>query len=208
MQSVLRTDGVITFDRRDFEAACADLMTLVRGQDEPALLIGVRTGGLHVAEAMARASGATVPVLPITSRRPSTRYKNVTAPARKLIATLPRAVLDRLRVMEHKFLTRKPQTGRPARAIDQGELDAFEQWVSRAGPEPTVVVVDDAVDTGATLGHVLDAIQARMPSGGILRAAALTVTTLYPAVMPDYVLLRQKLCRFPWSLDAGLARSC
>jgi hypoxanthine phosphoribosyltransferase len=208
MQTISHPGRVITLDRKDFETACADLLKLVRADLKPCLLVGVRTGGFVVAEAMARASAEDLPILPITCRRPSSRFKNVTAPARKLIASLPRPMLDHLRVIEHAVLTRKTRSERPVRMIDADELADFDVWAAGAGAAPNVVIVDDAVDTGATLARVTDVIRARMPPLGRLRTAAVTVTTTSPEAMPDYVLLRQKMCRFPWSLDAGVQQAC
>ena len=45
---------VRTLDRDAFEAACAELMRMVLRDGRPDALIGIRTGGLVVAEAMAR----------------------------------------------------------------------------------------------------------------------------------------------------------
>lgn len=207
MNAVSPGHGVVTFDDAGFEAACAALMRLVAAEGAPDLLIGVRTGGYHVAEAMVRATGAAVPILPITCRRPTTRYKALTAPGRRLIASLPRWILDKLRVIEHRLLTRKPRKT-SAREIDAAELTAFENWVANAGVAPVVVVVDDSVDTGVTLACVVDALRARMPRDGALRLAAITVTTENPIIRPDHVLLQRRLCRFPWSLDARMSQAC
>src|SRR5262249_3961034 len=59
-----------------FDKACAELMRLVESDYAPALLVGIRTGGLVVAEAMARFAAAPVTVLPLTSRRTSTATKS------------------------------------------------------------------------------------------------------------------------------------
>jgi hypoxanthine phosphoribosyltransferase len=66
-----------------------------------------------------------------------------------------------------------------------------------------VLIVDDSVDTGATMLHVMDTLRRQAGVPVTLATAAITVTTERPLVAPDYVLLRQQLCRFPWSLDAG-----
>jgi hypoxanthine phosphoribosyltransferase len=66
-----------------------------------------------------------------------------------------------------------------------------------------VLVVDDAVDSGATLIAVLDAVYKAAGSSKV-RSAAITVTTENPMVMPDYYLYHDEtLIRFPWSIDAN-----
>ena len=128
---------------------------------------------------------------------------NRLGPIKKLIAALPRPVVDRLRVIEHKILTKKQPARAPADnySFDQRELALLDDWLREAGPNPRIVVVDDAVDTGATLARVLDAVAHRAPDAEI-RSAVITVTTERPWATPRYTLYRRQLCRFPWSLDA------
>jgi hypoxanthine phosphoribosyltransferase len=85
--------------------------------------------------------------------------------------------------------------------FDQTELDILDDWLREVGPNPSIVVVDDAVDSGATLARVLDAVSQRAP-GAEIRSAVVTVTTPEPWVTPRYTLYSRQLCRFPWSLDA------
>lgn len=184
--------AVLTLDGHRFEAACASLWALASGENVPDLLIGIRTGGLVVAEAMARAAGAG-PVLALTCRRPSTAHKQRHGVARDLVARLPRPALDRLRLIEHAVLSRRPPT---LREIDPRELAKLDACGARA-----VVIVDDAVDSGATLAAVVAAVRARLPAAEI-RTAAIVVTTERPLIAPDYSLYRGQLCRFPWSLDS------
>ena len=198
----LKQQDVVTFDRDGFDEACAALMQLVTQDGWPDALIGIRTGGLYVAEAMAKSVSFSVPVMSLTCRRPSTKTKSKFGAAKKIISSLPRPVLDKLRVIEHAMLTKKPQKARPENySFDQGEMAILDDWLREAGPNPSIVVVDDAVDTGTTLSLVLDAVSQRAP-GGLIRSAVITVTTAKPWATPRYTLYRRQLCRFPWSLDA------
>jgi hypoxanthine phosphoribosyltransferase len=200
---------VITLDKDDFDTACAELMRVAEVDFQPDVMIGIRTGGLYVADAMAKAAERLMQVLPITCRRPSTRYKPFSAAARRLVAGLPRPILDQLRVVEHRLLTRKPAAPKPYH-FDAGELAGLRSWFHAwtAAEMPRILVVDDSVDTGATMQHVLELLRSEAGMAVAVRTAAITVTTERPTVMPDYVLLRQQLCRFPWSLDAGVQRAC
>ena len=65
-----------------------------------------------------------------------------------------------------------------------------------------ILVADDAVDSGVTLQTVLQELREIACRGTELRSVAITQTLPDPHVAPNYVLWRETLCRFPWSLDA------
>jgi len=206
---IARSAGVVSFDRKSFAEVCAELMRRVNRDRRPDVLIGIRTGGLVVAEAMARAAGGEVPVLAMTCRRPSSRRKPTSSTMRRLVAQLPRPILDRLRLAEHALLTRKSAVApRGEYQFAESELNCLEAWMATAGRQPSLLIVDDAVDSGTTLSVVLDAIRRRSPLAATIRSAAITVTTDRPLAMPDYALYHRQLCRFPWSLDAVIETSC
>lgn len=200
---ISRRPSVVTFDKDAFDEACATLMRLAVHEGCPDLLIGIKTGGLHVANSMAKAVGYSVPVLAITCRRPSSQYKSGLAGLKKLLTRLPRPVIDLLRVVEHKLLTgRAPSENIGDYQFDLAELAELERWLARSGPRPALLIVDDAIDTGTTLSLVLDAVRRRAPTEAKIASAVITVTTQRPRVLPDLTLYSGQLCRFPWSLDA------
>src|SRR5262249_37953779 len=155
------------------------------------------TGGMFVAEAMRDTVAADIPILPLTCRRPTTSNPARAMLARVLATTAPRPVLDRLRMAEHAVLTRRarraplPKLGR----LEEAEIYALGDWVRKAGPQPSLLVVDDAVDSGATLARIIEAVRSLAPAADI-RSAAIAVTTERPRVEPTYALYHQ-LCRFP-----------
>jgi hypoxanthine phosphoribosyltransferase len=122
-----------------FEAACADLMRLVESDYTPALLVGVRTGGLVVAEAMARAAAVAVPVLPLTCRRSTTGLKSRIPGLKALLTALPEPVRDAMRQAEHRLLAvRRPATAAPP--VDPGEAAAIGAWLADpAHPAPALL---------------------------------------------------------------------
>src|SRR6185437_8416913 len=113
---------VIEFDRSDLDAAGRQLFRRAAEDRPPDLVIGIPTGGMFVAEAVA-AAGAGIPLLPLTWRRPSTRHKARAAGLRRFVARLPRPVRDRARLVEHALLNARP-VARPSalRADDGGAL--------------------------------------------------------------------------------------
>jgi hypoxanthine-guanine phosphoribosyltransferase len=108
---------------------------------------------------------------------------------------------DWLRVMEHQLLTARKRAPTEPYAFDTGERQGLVDWLGRNRPQPVLLVVDDAVDSGATLMRVLAELRKLVPDGTVIRSAVVAVTTKTPLIEPDYVFHRQ-LCRFPWSLDA------
>jgi uncharacterized protein len=165
----------------------------------PVLLVGVRTGGLVVAETMARVS--SLPVLPLTCRRPTTAFKSRLPGLKPLLATLPESLLNALRRVEHRLASSHRGAAQPTQ-IDQAEAIAIGNWLRILSRGARVLVVDDAVDSGATLATVLQTLRDVCPPEVEVRTAVITVTTEDPVVAPDYTLYRGVLCRFPWSFDA------
>jgi hypoxanthine phosphoribosyltransferase len=188
-----------TLHGETFEQACADLMRLVEADYAPLLLVGIRTGGLVVAGAMASAASRDVPVLPLTCRRPTTATKSRLPLLREILRLMPLALLDLLRRIEHRRLAARSRQVSPE--VDHAEADAIGDYLARIDQPARILVVDDAVDSGMTLARVLQLLRAVCPSGTELRTAAVTQTLDHPQVRPDYVLFHE-LCRFPWSFDA------
>ncbi len=168
----------------------------------PNIVLGIRSGGFLVAELMAEALPTEAILLPITCRRPSTGKKKRFQAVKDLLMSLPNALTDRLRVLEHMLLTqmREPQA-RADFTPDANELGQIAHLLRLRGADARVLIVDDAVDSGATLLAVMNIVRDVMHPEAILKTAALTVTTSAPLVQPDYVMYRYVLCRFPWSLD-------
>ena len=188
-----------TLGQTAFDAACEELIGMVRRDYAPVLLVGVRTGGLVVAEAMARVT--SLPVLPLTCRRPSTAMKSRVPGLKPLLATLPEPLLNALRRAEHRLVSGHRRAAQPTQ-IDRTEAIAIGNWLRIVPDGARVLVVDDAVDSGLTLATVLRTLREECPPNIELRTAVITVTMKEPAVVPDYALYRGVLCRFPWSFDA------
>lgn len=194
---------VLDLDRTAFEEVCAELIRDAAAERRPDALIAIPTGGWHVAQAMARAVEGDVPVLALTCRRPSSRLKPGGAAVRRMVSGLPRPIVDRLRLAEHALLTRRPAAppAAPYEFVEQ-EIEALRQWLASGPGQPSLLVVDDAVDSGATLLQVVEAVRRHAPPGASVRTAVITVTTDWPLIQPEYRMFHRQLCRFPWSMDA------
>ena len=182
---------VLTVDNDRLRLLCRDLLERAgRLSGKPDCVIGIATGGVYVARILGSA-----PVFEIECRRPSTERKQAPA-ARKLLASLPSAVSDMLRKAEHYLLT----LGKHNDKREVKATTALKDYLS-ANPKAHVLVVDDAVDSGATMKAVVGWLESVAPEVSVT-TAAVTVTTPSPALRPDVAIFEKGiLCRFPWSAD-------
>jgi hypoxanthine phosphoribosyltransferase len=177
-------------------------MRVVERDYRPTLIVGVRTGGLAVAESMARHASAAAPVLPVTSRRASTDAKSRIPLLRVALGALPRPTANLLRRVEHRLLIASRSHHQRQQLIDHGEVAAIADWLTQSTLPSRVLVADDAVDSGVTLTTVVRHIAAACPPHTDIRTAVITQTLEEPVMQPDYCLFQNTLCRFPWSFDA------
>ena len=72
---------------------------------------------------------------------------------------------------------------------------------SNSSNPPLVLLIDDAIDTGATIQQARRQLLEQFPCI-TLRVAVITVTTPHPICDADFCLYHNRtLCRFPWSND-------
>jgi uncharacterized protein len=178
-------------------------MRLVEVDYTPILVVGIRTGGLVVAQSMIRAASTPLPVLALTCRRELTPVKSRLKPVRTLLSALPQPAADLLRRVEHRLITAPRACLARPRQIDRAEAAAIGARVTMLPLPAKLLVIDDAVDSGATLATALQVLRDVCPQATEIRSAVITQTLDHPIVRPDYVLHRGTLCRFPWSFDAA-----
>lgn len=195
--------SVITLKQPEFEAACASLMRMVMADYEPTLLVGVRTGGLVVAEAMARSLSRPVVLLPLTCQRPGTATKSRLPLLHEVLGAMPRGAVDAMRIVEHRLLASRRKRLAKTPHVDHDEAAAIAALLAEGTHKHRLLVVDDAVDSGATLATVVERLRSMCPSDTEIRTAVITVTLDSPRLLPDFVLHHRVLCRFPWSFDAA-----
>lgn len=158
----------------------------------PSLIIGVQSGGAEVSRRM-RPDFADVPYAEVRISRPSTRQKEQGL-THRLLRLMPLWLCDVLRIAESKVGEWRSHSAVPQRI---GQL-ALEAEVPAGS---TILVIDDAIDTGATLQTLTQYLAERYPQA-IVRIAVITVTTSSPVCDAHFALYRDHtLCRFPWSND-------
>lgn len=181
---------VITLHPDAFERACRRLADDVR-PFAPQLIIGILHGGGEVGRRVARCF-PEAEYVEVETHRPGKSRK---ASLKGLLRHMPAFLADMLRRIEmRRVQNRQPEE----RTVElPGDLAAILEKM----PERRILIVDDAVDSGATLKAVVGAVRRAAPQAGV-RSAVLTVTAQNPVEKPDYALWRDgSLIRFPWSFD-------
>lgn len=164
---------------------CAQLQATIESSGfHPDVLIPVPRGGNRVANRLF----TDIPRKPVTLIRPSKgKLKRSVA---SCLLLLPSCMRDALRIAEAKILVRK-RCHMDNTIIELPELSSGEK----------ILIVDDAVDSGATLKAIVEEFAKRYPDRDI-RTAVITITGTETTYRPDfYVLDNRTLIRTPWSID-------
>ena len=132
-----------------------------------------------------------------------TKVKSRLKQVRTLLSAVPQPVANLLRHVEHRLITAPRAHRAQPRQIDRTEVENIGHCVDDVTSRARILVIDDAVDSGATLATALQVLRDVCPPGTEIRSAVITQTLDRPIVRPDYVLHRGTLCRFPWSFDAA-----
>lgn len=192
--------SVRTFDEHALNEASIALNNQIFPNFLPEIIIGIRTGGFTVAEIMAKKALHKPVLLAISRQRASTQTKSKVKGLKGILRLLPYFITDFLRIAEHKRLNSKPADDSQPFAPDIDELVTL-RGVLRTRENYKILIVDDAIDSGATMKAVYDVVRAEANSACNIKTAAITVTTDSPLIQPNYTLYSHVLCRFPWSFD-------
>jgi hypothetical protein len=186
---------VITLSPSEFQDEARLLLQRIQEDFRPDLLIGIASGGLRVAQAMHGGEGPEI--LACRLRRPNTERKKFFA---WLLRCLPYTMTDRLRRLEDRRASAEPLRAAEATEDLLLDLDRIAKRAASIGAV-RIVVVDDAVDSGATLQCVVRELQSCVHESTQIRSAVLTRTRDNSLILPDYKLHQGVLFRFPWSFD-------
>lgn len=175
---------VLTLSSDSFSAACRRLEKACMSLN-PDIVLGIETGGRYVAEQML----TDIKHVYVKMQRPSTSVKSNTLSW--IISKLPRWSADLLRIFESYILAKRV----PHICKYEGSLPA------EISDSRRILIVDDAVDSGATMLAVKQAVESGVQEAEIY-CAAITITTDNPVFRPEVSLYQNVLIRFPWSKDA------
>lgn len=179
--------SVITLDNASFADACRRLRSLSNAAGfQPDAVIAIPRGGYRLLEH----GWPDIPKIDIEIRK--SRKFSLKKYASFFLRMLPLSWRDRIRVWDARRLVRRSSHISSSSIV----IPAISPSVSK------VLLVDDAVDSGATLLAVTQAIRDARPDLEV-RSAAITVTDDTPVAMPDFYLYHNStLVRMPWSIDA------
>lgn len=173
---------VLTLTPERFTEACRGLERMI--PTRPDVVLGIASGGVYVADEIF--SG--LPHAQVVCRRPSTSRKERHSRLTAMLRHMPIWMCDVLRRIEAHMLAGRERPV-PTVEVPRSVIDA-----------KTILVVDDAVDSGATMQAVVRAVEKANPVAHVV-TAAVVVTTKTPALRPDYHLYDNVLIRFPWAHD-------
>ena len=182
---------VITYNHKLLNSAIDCLASKIRrGEGELAYIVAIFQGGAYIGRSF-RSYFPEAQYYEITLSRPS-RIKGKLF--KWVVQNLPQWVLDQLRKFELKMQLLRRNVAEPQR-IGEVNLEISPK------PGDTILLLDDAIDTGATINKARKQILEKYPDVKI-RIACITVTTDNPICEADYTLYHNRtLCRFPWSID-------
>lgn len=191
---------VVTLQNDDFKKTCEDLSSVIKSDFIPDVIVGILTGGGYVGREVSKDMSilATPLYTEIRIQRKDTKKKGKGV-LHKILQILPYFILNWLRMAEMLYEDIKGKKIDPKR---EGTI-SFSEEVStylQSGIR-NVLIVDDAIDTGATLKMVKDFILEKFPCSNV-KIAVITVTGNHPLIDADYCLFHNRtLVRFPWSND-------
>ena len=131
--------------------------------------------------------------------RPGTRQKSQGL-AHRLLQHSPLWICNTLRIVESRVNEWRSKGKDPVRIGTIRLPDDIASTLSSPS-NPSILLIDDAIDTGATIQQARLQLLKQFPDITI-RVAVITVTIPHPICDADFCLYHNRtLCRFPWSND-------
>jgi len=192
--------SVVTLTPKLLTEACRQLSRRVRtGGCEPVLIVGILHGGAEVARLMKK-DFKNAAYCDIRLSRPSTRHKDK-GMGHSILQILPMCLCDILRILESRINEWRSKDKEPIRICEINLPEDISRLLWESDKGTTVLLVDDAIDTGATILQARRQLLENYPNINI-KVAVITVTTRHPSCDADFCLYHNRtLCRFPWSND-------
>ena len=191
---------IITLRNNEFDEACIRLAEKINSHQKPDAIIGVKTGGAVVAAKVYKNfldNGMTLKYYDVSASRNTSKVKKKYRLA-YIFHYLPETLLNLLRLVEHYFLKANMRIcSNQQRNIKLS--DALSGYIKKLN-KGYVYIVDDAIDSGATVRNIIAELNRINPNLDY-RSAVLVVTQNKPVIFPDIYLYSNVLLRFPWSSD-------
>lgn len=190
---------VKTLYTEDFNNECLLLGHDIFAGYDPDVIIGVLNGGGYVGRQIAQISPKETTYAEVKIQRGGTKKKEKGL-IHRILQSLPYAILDILRILESIVLEYKSKRNNTKR---EGTIKLPENVVSLLadGEHKKVLLIDDAIDSGATLLLLKQYLMSKFENIDV-KIAVITITTKHPLVVADYYrYYNRTLIRFPWSND-------
>lgn len=188
---------VVTLLNDKFEKACQKLSVMIGDGYRPDIIVGILTGGGYVGREVSRA-WPEAQYVEVRVQRKDTAKKEKGV-RHVVLQSLPYFVLNWLRMAEMVYEDVRAKQFEPKR---EGKVELSDKIDAQLREkEQNILLVDDAIDTGATLKFIKDTLTEKYPLARI-KIAVITVTSNHPLIDADYCLFHDRtLVRFPWSND-------
>ena len=192
---------VLTLSRDTLTDLSKQLLTLIQKDNiDIDMMIGIATGGIYVSQPIyeqLQKEQWEGDYAEIKLSRPSTQKKESLG-IKRVLTKLPYFLSNILRILEVKFLEKFK-----VKVYDKNKekyIHFSEKQIKEIQGVETLLLIDDAIDTGTTMLALKNVIQELNPEI-IVKTAVLTVTHKHPYLAPDYTLYKDVLLRCPWAMD-------
>lgn len=193
---------VIDLLENDFQKACSQLAENVLNVYMPDMVIGVLTGGGVVGRNMMKKfeeRDNSTKYLEYKVQRALTQKKEGIG-LRNLLTKIPRFVTRKLILIEVLLLEYRSLFLKPSRFVSDELKKELTKEFKFVSEDFKILIVDDCIDTGATIEALVSSIKEINPNIEI-RVAVITITHKKPLVSADFQLYSRTICRFPWSME-------
>lgn len=192
---------VITLNSIDLEDKAFSLASMIlKDQWEADLIIGIATGGVFVSRPMKTRfieNGWDGEYFEMKLSRQSTEAKKKLK-VKIFLTKLPYFIPNQLRKLE-MFISESFKAGEYDPSKEK-RVVLSDDLINGIKSSNSILLVDDAIDTGSTILAIKHVIRRLNPSIDI-KVAVLTVTHKKPYIEPDYTLYKRILLRCPWAED-------
>lgn len=192
---------VITLSQKELRSEAFALCNAIRKDNfTPAIILGIATGGIYISQPIKEYFEEKAWhgfYAEIKLSRHTTKIKK-SINIKSILQRLPYSILNLLRMLEvtlfEKMKSNTYNPNKESRVILTKEL---QDNIKNA---KSILLVDDAIDTGTTLLAIKNVIKSLNPHI-IIKVAVLTVTHKKPYIVPDYTNHKRILLRCPWAED-------
>ena len=166
----------------------------------PDIIIGIATGGIYISQPIKECfeeKGWHGFYAEIKLSRHTTKIKKRTN-IKSVLQKLPYPLLNRLRMFEVTFFEKLKS--HQYNTNKESKIQLPQKLKEEIKNASSLLLIDDAIDTGATVLAIKNVIASLNPNITI-KVAVLTVTHKHPYIEPDYTNYKRALLRCPWAED-------